>query len=161
MRTLAGTYSPQGTVRMGGIKLPAFDKHRVIENHEFHVFESDCRYDVILGGDFLEKIGMNLLYETLEIEWLGNLMPMETINKPDQVATHVEQYLSQLEIDELGRDIDSYLSAPILDAKYEKSDINSIVSTHCAHLSPSQQGDLQALLSKHTQSFLMGLWAGI
>ena len=67
---------------MGGIKLPAFDKHRVIDNHEFHVFESDCRYDVILGGDFVEKIGMNLLYETLEIEWLGNLMPMETINKP-------------------------------------------------------------------------------
>ena len=63
---------------------------------------------------------MNLLYETLEIEWLGNLMPMETINKPDQVATHVEQYLSQLEIDELGRDIDSYLSLLILDAKYEK-----------------------------------------
>ena len=107
MRTLAGTYSPQGTVRMEGLKLPAFDKHRVIESHEFHVFESDCRYDVILGGDFLEKIGMNLLYETLEIEWLGNLMPMETINKPDQVATHMEQYLLQIEIDELGRDIDS------------------------------------------------------
>ena len=81
MRTLAGTYSPQGTVRMGGIKLPAFDKHRVIEEHEFHVFESDCRYDVILGGDFLEKIGMNLLYQTLDIEWLGNVMPMETINR--------------------------------------------------------------------------------
>ena len=100
MRTLAGTYSPQGTVRMEGLKLPAFDKHRVIESHEFHVFESDCRYDVILGGDFLEKIGMNLLYETLEIEWLGNLMSMETINKPDQVATHVKQYLLQIEIDE-------------------------------------------------------------
>ena len=124
MRTLAGTYSPQGTVRMGGIKLPAFDKHRVIENHEFHLFESDCRYDVILGGDFLEKIGMNLLYETLEIEWLGNLMPMETINKPDQVAAHVEQYLSQLEIDAMGLEIDSYVSAPILDAKYEKLDIH-------------------------------------
>ena len=153
MRTLAGTYAPQGTVRMSGMKLPAFDKHRVIDEHEFHVFESDCNYDVILGGDFLEKIGMNLLYKTLEIDWLGNVMPMETINKPDQVATHVEQYLSQIEIDELGRDIDSFLSAPILDAKYEKLDINSIVSTHCAHLSPSQQGDLQALLSKHTKLF--------
>ena len=90
MRTLAGTYSPIGMVRMKGIRLPVFDKHRVIEEHEFHVFESDCRYDVILGGDFLEKIGMNLLYETLEIEWLGNLMPMETINKPDQVTTHAK-----------------------------------------------------------------------
>ena len=153
MRTLAGTYCPQGTVRMDGIKLPAFDTHRVINEHEFHVFESDCRYDVILGSDFLEKIGMNLLYQTLEIEWLGNIMPMETINKPDQVAAHVEQYLSQLEINAMGLEIDSYVSAPILDAKYEKLDINSIVSTHCAHLLPSQQGDLQAFLSKHTKLF--------
>ena len=95
IRTLTGN-STRGTVRMGGIQLPTFDKRHLIENHEFHVFESNCRYDAILGGDFLEKIGMNLLYETLEIEWLGNLMPMETINKPDQVATHVEQYLSQI-----------------------------------------------------------------
>ena len=58
------------------------------------------------------KIGMNLLYQILEIEWLGNVIPMETINKPDQVAVHVEQYLLQVEINDLGRDIDSYLSAP-------------------------------------------------
>ena len=148
MRTLAGIYSPQGTVRMDGIKLPAFDKHREISEHEFHVFDSDCRYDVILGSDFLEKIGMDLLYQTLEIEWLGNVMPMESINKPDQVAAHVEQYLSQLEIDDMGVEIDSYLSAPIFDAKYEKLDIDAVVSTHCAHLSSSQQKDLQALLHK-------------
>ena len=106
------------------------------------MFESDCHYDVILGGDFLEKIGMNLLYETLEIEWLGNLIPRETINKPHKVAAHVEQYLSQLEIDELGRDIDSYLSSPILDAKYEKLAIDAIISTNCTHLLPSQKQDL-------------------
>ena len=41
MGTLVGTYCPQGTVRMDGIKLPAFDTHRVISEHEFHVFESD------------------------------------------------------------------------------------------------------------------------
>ena len=61
MRTLAGTYAPRGMVRMDGIRLPAFDKHRVIENHEFYVFESECRYDIILGSDFLENIVMNLL----------------------------------------------------------------------------------------------------
>ena len=125
----------------------------MIENHEFHVFESDCRYDVILGGDFLEKIGMNLLYETLEVEWLGNVMPMETINKPDQVASQVEQHLSQIEIDDMGLEIDSYLAAPIMDAKYEKLDIPSFVTTHCSHLTASQQQDLQVLLSKHSKLF--------
>ena len=96
---------------------------------------------------------MNLLYKTLEIEWLGNVLPMETVHKPDQVAAHVEQYLSQLERDELGIDIDSYLSSPILDAKYEKLDIDHVVTTHCAHLSASQQEELKALLSKHSKLF--------
>ena len=153
IRTLAGMYLPLGMVCMEGIRLPAFDKHCVVEKHNFHVFDSNCRYGVILGGDFLEKIGMNLLYQSLEIEWLGNVMPMETIDKPNQVAAHVEQYLSQVEINNLGRDINSYLSAPILDAKYEKLDIDAIVSTHCAHLLPSQQEDLQALLHKHSKLF--------
>ena len=153
MRTLAGTYAPLGTVQMKGMRLPAFDKHRVIEEHQFHVFESDCRYDVILGGDFLEKIGMNLLYKTLEIEWLGNVLPMETIDKPDRVAAHVEQYLAQLELESTGIEIDQYLSAPILDAKYEKLDAHTLVTTHCPHLSPSQQDDLRMLLSKHSKLF--------
>ena len=89
----------------------------------------------------------------MEIEWPGNVLPMETIHKPDQVAVHVEQYLSQLEIDELGIDINSYLSSPILYAKYEKLDVESVVTTHCAHLSASQQEELTALLSKHTKLF--------
>ena len=58
--------------------------------------------------------------------------------------------------------MDSYLSAPILDAKYEKLDIDAIVSTHCAHLSPSQQDDLQALLHKHSKLFdsMLGCYPG-
>ena len=39
---------------------------------------------------------------------------MEAIIKLDWVVAHVEQYLLQVEIEKLGRDIDSYLSAPIL-----------------------------------------------
>ena len=29
-----------------------FDKHRDVEEHKFHVFDRDCRYDVILGRRF-------------------------------------------------------------------------------------------------------------
>ena len=147
---------------MHGIRLPAFEKHRVIEDHEFYVFDREFRYDMILGGDFLEKIGMNLLYQSLEIEWLGNVMPMETINKPDQAVSCVEQHLSQLEIDDMGLEIDIYLAAPILDAKYEKLDIPSFVTTHCSHLTASQQKDLQALIFKHSKLFdgMLGRYPG-
>ena len=59
LRTLAGTYAPLGSVTIEGMRLPSFDKSCVINEHDFQVFDSECQYDVILGGDFLEKIGLN------------------------------------------------------------------------------------------------------
>ena len=70
IKTLAGIYAPRGTISMEDIRLPAFDKHRIVDNHDFLVFEQGCRYDVILGGDFRAKAEMNLDYKNLEVEWL-------------------------------------------------------------------------------------------
>ena len=50
--TLAGAYASLGNVGMGGIGLPAFDKNRIIDHHDFEVFDADCNYDVILGANF-------------------------------------------------------------------------------------------------------------
>ena len=56
MNTLAGTYAPLGSVELKGMRLPAFDKNRIIAEHDFMIFDQQCSYDVILGGDFLRKI---------------------------------------------------------------------------------------------------------
>ena len=153
MNTLAGAYSPLGSVDIRGMRLPAFDKNRIIDQHEFLVFDAQCKYDIILGGDFLKKIGMNLKYDNLEVEWLGNTIPMQTMDNSNMVAAHVETYLSQMEVDELGFDLDSYLTAPIMDAKYEKLNIDKVVKEHCSHLNPKQQADLHEVLSRHTKLF--------
>ena len=100
MHTLAGNYSTLGTASLRGMRLPAFDKNRVISEHEFQVFDTDCRYDIILGGDFLKKIGINLKQETLEMEWCGNTIPMETLERPEVIATHVHAYLASMEEDD-------------------------------------------------------------
>ena len=63
---------------------------------------------------------MNLKYEDLTVEWLGNIIPMETLDKSTTVAAHIETYLDQMDSEAMGFDIDSYLSAPIMDAKYDK-----------------------------------------
>ena len=88
---------------------------------------------------------------------------MESLNKPSMVADHAEQYLSQLEINNMGADIDQYLAAPIEDAKYEKLNVDAVISEHCAHLSPSQQNDLRKLLRKHTKLFdgTLGEYPGV
>ena len=62
------------------------------------VFETDYRYDVILGGDFLTKVGVNLTYKELKVEWLGNTIPMESLNRPNALAAHVDSYLMQIKM---------------------------------------------------------------
>ena len=152
MRTLAGNYSTLGTVILKGMRLPAFDKNRVISEHEFQVFDTDCRYDIILGGDLLKKIGINLKYETLEMEWYGNTIPMETLERPEAIATHVQTYLASMEEDDFDLD-ESYLSAPILDAKYDKFDADTLLDEHCSHLTSQQRADLRVLFAKHIKLF--------
>ena len=71
----------------------------------------------------------------------GNTIPIKTFSSPDLTAAQVEQYLSQMDNEELldmGFDnLDSYLAAPIMDAKYEKWDIDQVVLECCTHLTPS------------------------
>ena len=37
MNTLAGTYAPLGKVTVEGLRLPSFDKNRIIDNHDFSI----------------------------------------------------------------------------------------------------------------------------
>ena len=67
MNTLAGIYSPLGLVSIKGMQLSAVDKNRIIDEHDFMVFYQPYRYGILLSGDVLRKIGMNLNYEDLHI----------------------------------------------------------------------------------------------
>ena len=76
MNTIASVYTPEFLVWLRGIRFPEFDKNRYVEKHKAFVFEGDCSYDVILGGDFLAKVGMNLRYDNGMIKWLGRSISM-------------------------------------------------------------------------------------
>ena len=78
MNTLTGTHAPLGSIQTKGMRLISFDKNRIIDSHEFLIFDSQYNYDIIFGGDFLRKIGMNLNYADLLLDWLGNTVPICT-----------------------------------------------------------------------------------
>ncbi len=73
---------------------------------------------------------MNLKYDNLTVEWLGNTIPMETMNRSTSAASQVNDYLIQMEEEDMEFDVFSYLSSPMLDAKYEKVNIDDIISDH-------------------------------
>ena len=136
------------------MRLPAFDKNRIIAEHDFMVFDQQCSYDIILGGDFLRKIGMNLHYNDLTIEWLGNTAPMDSLNNPQLVAKEVESYLYQMDLEEEGIDaLEEAYASPILDAKYGKVEIEEVIKDNCSHLSPDKQRQLRDILLKHETLF--------
>ena len=40
------------------------------------MFNANCHYDVILGGDFLQKMGININYTEGHIKWLDGQLPL-------------------------------------------------------------------------------------
>ncbi len=54
VNTLAGSYNTSEMVVMRNLRLPELDKNRNVDQQKALVFESKtCKYDVILGADFL------------------------------------------------------------------------------------------------------------
>eukprot|EP01082_Thalassiosira_pseudonana_P010583 g9231.t1 g9231 contig36:162528-164371(+) len=156
MKTILGTFIPNNEVLLEDIQLPEFDKSRKVDFVNAFIFDEPCRYDVILGRDFLSKAGITICFKSNVMTWLENVVPMrcpttdkETLEAVlDACYMHDEEY--ELEIDWL----DGYLSnpIPILDAKYEKADIDE-VTTMQKHLTKEQQRELATLLRKHEKLF--------
>ena len=98
VNTLAGHMTTNGKVKVTGMRLPEFDRNRVIEEHEFSTFNAKCKYDMILGADYCKKLGLKLDYETLEIEWAGIKIPMNTTAfTPGRLHAFIDNYHMQME----------------------------------------------------------------
>ena len=113
---------------------------------------------MILGGNFLAAYGINLNHETLEVEWFGNSLPMNTKGfTHTQQSIFLDAYLLEIENEEWynhsNHGLKSYISTPILDAKYEKDDIDYVIEENCSHLLTSQHQELVAILKKHEKLF--------
>jgi hypothetical protein len=155
MRTTAGSFQPRSVVWICGMCLPEFNKNLIIEEQKAFVFDSTCRYDVILGADFMKKIGMDILFSTAMVRWLGIEIPMRVPFSRDDEMEVFQDYECQTDDDYFGGDYDDWLdeyATPILDAKYGKADIDTVIVEQ-THLTKAQKNDLHAVLSNHEKSF--------
>ena len=55
--TLASNTQLTGKVGVQGICLPKFNKSLVINKHDFLIFNANCKYDMILGGNLKPYMG--------------------------------------------------------------------------------------------------------
>jgi Reverse transcriptase (RNA-dependent DNA polymerase) len=136
--------------------LPEFAPSREI-NWNVAVDETaqQSKYDMIIERDLQIAIRMDILFSTKHLKWDSIVMPMRTQNIDLSYIDNCVKNLGN------SQDVFATASTPmsILDAKYEKANIDATINS-LKHLSNNQQQQLKALLYKFEHLFdgTLGNW---
>ena len=99
--TTQGTYDCDEAVVLSNLSLPEFVNGRKITNLSAQVFDSEnCHYDIILGRDFMESIGLDIQFSTGSIKWLDTIVDMKHISMYD----HIKKDITNIGIQANNRD---------------------------------------------------------
>ena len=121
-------------------------------------------FDLILGAETLEKLGIVLDFRTKEMTIDEITLPMRDVTS---LSTKSKMYKAWKMNNSLRMDNEpaSTLEATkrcvkILDANYKKADLPSVVKDNCSHLNPDEQAKLLELLMKYEDLFdgTLGDW---
>jgi Retroviral aspartyl protease len=117
---------------------------------ELHLSDTMTSYDVIVGRDILQALGITLNFADLTIEWDGASTPMKSIENTYSDFKRIEAFEDTFMPQALKR---------INDAKYEKANLEATAEAS-AHLSRAERRQLLKLLVKHERLFegKLGRW---
>ena len=99
--TVAGSFSSSVEIDFQGIRLPEFYRNRTIDGFKAMVFNADCRYDVILGRDFLSVVGLQLDWKDNGMTWDDVTVPMKLYPSKSPDATDHEPTIAEAMLWEL------------------------------------------------------------
>jgi len=91
--TITGNYKPVGILTAEQVRFPEFDANVSVNSHDFLIFDPKCSFDLILGNDFLHKIGLKIHLDTLQLEWLGKKVPTNSRFMNDRLTAAVNSCL--------------------------------------------------------------------
>jgi hypothetical protein len=91
-------------VVLRNLRLPELGKNCNVDQQKALIFDADsCRYDVILGADFLSKTGIDVKYSTGTMEWFDNELPLR-----DTRYLQSKDFLAMAETIEIQLEVESF-----------------------------------------------------
>ena len=153
--TLAGKIKSQEVVTLRDLRLPEFDKNRRINQQKCLVFDNDnCNYDIILGTNFLSKVGIKLDFETHEMKWFDTVLPLRPKGglEAQDFDAMADAFHIQVEEELFGEDWLQCFATAILDAKYEFVSVSQVID-NLTHLNMHQKADLLQVLKDNQSMF--------
>jgi len=137
--------------------LPEFHAHRVIE-WEVYVDDSTSlsTYDMIIGRDLMDAIGLDLLFSENLMKWDNATVPMRDSSLFEEPSANPFAELLSMH-DPITTEAERIQR--ILDIKYAPADLNKIVQ-ECTHLTDTEKSALGKLLAKYHDLFdsTLGTW---
>jgi hypothetical protein len=117
---------------MRNLRLPEYDKNRNVNEQNALVFQSETKYNVILGADFLTKTGIDVKYSTGTMEWFDNELPMchphLLQNKEFEAMAEIIEIQQEEELFGMDwYDLTCY-ATEILDAKCQKVEVDEVIN---------------------------------
>jgi hypothetical protein len=122
---------------------------------------NEPQYDLILGVKTMKKFGIILDFKDKMITVDQSKLPMQNINYLQGSSTLCALKLNHsLTMEPQSTQDATKCVIQILDAKYQKADLQSIFRDNCKHLSANQQKKLLQLLKKYELLFdgTLGNW---
>ena len=104
-QTLAGTFTSNQEIQLEQVMLPEFFKTRKIDYVQAKIFTTPCRYDMILGRDLLNDLGIILDFKNKSMEWDQAQISMRSYpSNHDSATTATEWLLDAVDNDLVGND---------------------------------------------------------
>ena len=161
-QTLAGNFTAKEEVKLHDVLLPEFHKTRRLKTLMAKIFDQGCRYDMILGRNLMNKLGIVLNFNNKSMTWDGSTVAMREYDlnhDPTILATNLllDVLDSRLEANDSITMLDKpsdlhyvdparYKTTKIRTSLYEPSNLQHIVDK-CVYLLPLQRKQLHSLLT--------------
>ena len=139
---MAGTFKTTHLAEIR-LKFPELSDSAEI-NVNCHVTKQKPNYDLILGPEILRELGINLNFSNNTTNWNDTSIPMKPVH--NSTRTHFAISDSKRVASETKR------IKKILDAKYEKADINKLIND-LNYLNTDKKSKLLKLLRKYEPMF--------
>jgi len=131
--------------------LPELSETKLIEWNMHIVSSKTMNYDIIIGRDMLEELGIIIDFKTKQITWDETSVPMRTMAEIKHDGYFVND--SETIAEAIAR------TKRILDAHYKAADLDEIVA-NCSNLNTEQNQQLRKLLEEFKELFdgTLGSW---
>ena len=149
--TAAGTLTTLAKCQVNFL-LPELSPTKTI-HHKFHVTENRItNYDMVIGRDLLQELGIDLKFSNQSIVWDDGDIPM----KPKESSVETSFFVEEPD----GLIAETDRMSKILDAKYAKADLHQVAFESTKGLTEDQSRKLQASLEKYEGLFdgTLGKW---